>query len=95
MGAHSRRQRGELGRGAGGDCLPLHPSLNHHTRISALPSPPPAPRAGNQSSGVMLGLQVPAAADADLAAVIADLAPDFTFTEMGGRAREVFKMFIQ
>lgn len=50
-------------------------------------------RTGNQASGVLLGVQVPPQDEEEFQAAVAGLSGDFTFTEMGGRAREVFKMF--
>jgi threonine dehydratase len=53
-------------------------------------------RTGNRASGVLLGVQVPPADGDEFAAAVASLGgEEFTFTEMGAREREVFKMFIQ
>ncbi|KAL6777354.1 hypothetical protein ACKKBF_B21200 [Auxenochlorella protothecoides x Auxenochlorella symbiontica] len=51
-------------------------------------------RTGRQSSGVLLGLQVPAEDAALLQTCIAELGAQYTFTELGKEGKEVFDMFI-
>lgn len=55
---------------------------------------PPLPLAGRQSSGVLLGLQVPPEDSALLQTCIAELGAQYTFTELGKEGKEVFDMFI-
>lgn len=50
--------------------------------------------AGNRSSQGLLGLQIPPRGMAALQRVTEGLAPDFSFTELAGEARQVFNMFI-
>ncbi|KAK9829226.1 hypothetical protein WJX72_004603 [[Myrmecia] bisecta] len=50
---------------------------------------------GNRTSTVLVGLQVAPAEQAGFGAAQAELAGDFTFTELSGTAREVFNRFIQ
>jgi threonine dehydratase len=52
-------------------------------------------RSGNQSSGVLLGVEVPEADRPEFDAALAALGADYTFTELGGRSKAVFDMFIQ
>jgi threonine dehydratase len=49
---------------------------------------------GNQSSQVLIGIQVPKADAADFDAGISTL-DEFTFSELSGLARDVFSKFIQ
>ncbi len=53
-------------------------------------------RSGDRSSGVLLGLAVPPEDAEEFAAAVAGLtaAGDYQFTEVAGRERDVFKMFI-
>lgn len=51
-------------------------------------------RTGNNASGVLLGIQVPPEDDEEFNASAAALSSDFSFNELSGKAREVFKMFI-
>jgi threonine dehydratase len=51
-------------------------------------------RTGNRSSGVLLGIQVPPEDGAEFSTSVSMLSTDFTFTELSGKAREAFKMFI-
>jgi hypothetical protein len=51
---------------------------------------------GNQASGVLLGMQVPDAEREEFWRAVAALDPEgYQFTEISGKARQVFKMFIQ
>eukprot|EP00891_Asterochloris_glomerata_P009871 jgi/Astpho2/9871/Aster-08331 len=51
-------------------------------------------KTGNRSSQGLLGLQIPPRGMAALQRVTEGLAPDFSFTELAGEARQVFNMFI-
>ncbi|GAB4821594.1 hypothetical protein N2152v2_008640 [Parachlorella kessleri] len=53
-------------------------------------------KTGNQASGVLLGMQVPDADRDDFWRAVSTLDPEgYQFTEISGKARQVFKMFIQ
>jgi threonine dehydratase len=52
-------------------------------------------RTGNRSSGVLLGVQVPPDETSAFSEALAGLEGEYVFTEVSGRAREVFKMFLQ
>ena len=51
-------------------------------------------RAGNRSTKLLIGMQVPPAEHERFAAAQAQLAEDYTFEELSGEARRVFAMFI-
>ena len=51
-------------------------------------------RAGNRSTKLLIGMQVPPAEQEHFAAAQAQLADDYTFEELSGQARQVFAMFI-
>lgn len=52
-------------------------------------------RTGNRSSGVLLGLQVPEEDDDKFWEMVKGLDGEFTISELSGRAKDVFKMFIR
>jgi hypothetical protein len=51
-------------------------------------------RAGNRSTKLLIGMQVPPREEAAFAAAQAELALEYTFEELSGEALQVFAMFI-
>lgn len=50
--------------------------------------------AGNRSTKLLIGFQVPPYEEDKFAAAQKELAEDYIFEELGGKARKVFDMFI-
>lgn len=50
--------------------------------------------AGNRSTKLLIGIQVPLAQKESFAAAQEQLSPEYTFEELSGKARQVFMMFI-
>ncbi len=50
--------------------------------------------AGNRSTKLLIGIQVPPHQEESFAAAQEQLSADYTFEELSGKARQVFMMFI-